>query len=137
MKEIEQKTLQNALRLLDSLGCAYAVIDPDGQMHGTLKLAEPEKKKKAPARYPHGSVSNHVRQYLSKMTDNILVVPVAEFDIDVIQSTVCSILGKEWGEGSYHTSRTKDNSSVEIIKLIQPKPKLFGDKFQQVFGDLT
>jgi hypothetical protein len=125
MKEIEQKTLSRVLTLLDTLGFPYAIIDGDGVKHGGLEIAVASNKKER--RYPHGAPTRYVRQWMDNMEGNLLEIPVGDFDIDTIQSLACSEAGERWGQGSYTTTRTSDNQTLQLMRLVRPLV-LFGDK---------
>jgi len=114
MKEIELKTLNNAIRLLNAIKCSYAIIDTDGNKHGTLEIAE----KKTERRYPHGSITKHVKEYIKHLSPGeFLEIPVGSFDFETIQSVACSLFHKYWGKGNYTTCGVNENTALQVLRL--------------------
>ena len=114
MKEVEKKLLSTAMRMLDSLPVKYAIQSHDGENWGELQVQSlPEKKGRNKSQYPHGVLSAHVRKHLENLDGNVAVIPVGEFNIDSIHSTVCSIAFSKFGAGNYTTSRCGD--CVELV----------------------
>ncbi len=56
---LHEKALSNAIKLLNAIGAQYAIKDAEGVLHGDLKAVA--KQKKAPPKYPYGSISTYVR----------------------------------------------------------------------------
>ena len=114
MKEIELKTLNSAIRLLNAIKCSYAIIDTDGNKHGTLEIAE----KKIERKYPYGSITKHVRQYLKELdVGDYLEIPIANFDFETIQSVGCSLFHQSWGKGNYTTCGVNENTALQVMRL--------------------
>jgi len=118
MNEIQKKLLRKALRYLYSVGCKFAVIDPDGIKHGDLPIVEKENKKKltrSPKKYEHGSVINYLRPFLLKL-DKVgatIDIPFGEFDHKTLGSTLSSWTNKNYGEGAV------EYKTLYIEKIIQ------------------
>jgi hypothetical protein len=118
MNEIQKKLLYKALRYLLSVGCKFAVIDPDGNKHGDLPIIEKENKKKitrAPKKYEHGTVTNYLRPFLLKL-DKVgatVDIPFGEFDFKTLGSTLSSWTNKHYGEGAV------EYKTLHIEKIIQ------------------
>ena len=118
MNEIQKKLLYKALRYLLSVGCKFAVIDPDGNKHGDLPIIEKENKTKitrAPKKYKHGTVTNYLRPFLLKL-DKVgatIDIPFGEFDYKTLGSTLSSWTNKHYGEGAV------EYKTLHIEKIIQ------------------
>ena len=113
MKDIEKKVIANAVRMLESIKVEYAIYLPNGEMLGSLKL----KNAKRQSRYEYGSLTEHCLSYLKDAPKGeIISIPVAEFDHDRIQSTLCNLVRDKYGSGSYTTSRSKD--SVDLLLYV-------------------
>ena len=113
MKEVEKRVLDSAVRMLISLGLEYAIALPDGQVLGTYAAT----KTRRPKKYPHGSITSHIRPYLANaQRGDIIVIPEGDYDLNTIQSTVCTYLGNVFGAGSYKTARANDALEILIFK---------------------
>ena len=62
MSQIQENTFKRALTLLDSMKCAYLIIDPLGNKHGILEIKE--QSTRASSKFPHGERVAYVRQYM-------------------------------------------------------------------------
>lgn len=114
MKEIELKTLNNAIRLLNAIKCNYAIIDIDGNKHGTLKIV----KKKIEHKYPHGSITKHVRQYFVPLeVGNSFEIPIGDFDYKSVQSVTGYLFSEAWGKGNYTSCYIKENTAIQVLRL--------------------
>ena len=114
MKEIELKTLNNAIRLLNAIKCDYAIIDIDGNKHGTLKIVNKKKEHK----YPHGSITKHVRQYFVPLeVGDSFEIPIGDFDYKSVQSVTGYLFGETWGKGNYTSCYIKENTAIQVLRL--------------------
>jgi len=59
---LHEKALTNAIKLLKAIGAQYAIKDAEGVVHGDLKAVS--KQRKAPPKYPYGSLAKHIRPTL-------------------------------------------------------------------------
>lgn len=114
MKEIQVRELQRAIKFIDALGCTYKIISPEGEEFGTLEV-KPQSKKR-PLRYPYGELVNFYRPQvrLDAAIGDVQEVAFGKYAPDDIRSGVCSLLSKEWGNGTYTTSIT--NTSIEVMR---------------------
>jgi hypothetical protein len=119
MREIENRVLNRALQMLDAIKCEYAVVDADGNQHGELQI-KPKKaeKPKRPLKYEWGSLTNHVRPLVQNMKiGEVVVVPIAPFDLASVQGLIGSCCFKLWGKGNHTACLTKDRLAIEVLKL--------------------
>ena len=65
MKEIQQREFNRAIAVLEALGCEYKIITKDGDQFGGLEVAVEKHKRRAPNRYPYGTLTNHVRALMN------------------------------------------------------------------------
>lgn len=122
MSNIKQITLNKTLQTLKALGAEYIIKDSDGNMHthGSLALAEPAlEKKRSRSTLPHGTLSGHIRKYVSNMQigDVVCVPPCVGGTLKSLHSTVSSYTLKKWGVGNSTTHKDHDNNCIEVMRL--------------------
>lgn len=113
---IQQAELNRALRLLQAFGCKYCVITPGGATFGDLKVSdEPVKRRKA-LEYPYGTVSNFLREAFNfkRAVGDVFVLDPKEYGIQRVQSTLGSMLIREWGHGTYVTQT--NNGMIAVLR---------------------
>lgn len=113
MNTVHLKALTNAIKLLNAIGAKYAIVDTNGGRHGELEVKA--KSKRAPLKYPYGSLARHIRPYLARCRVNHTIgIPVGQFDIDSVYSSTSSIASKDWGNGN-HKIGVNDNKTEVLI----------------------
>ena len=116
MKEVQVKALESAVRLLEAAGVKYAIRTDDGGSYGTLEVVEA--RKKAPCKYPHGSLATHIRPFIMSMqVGDVSSIPVTPFDPETLASSVASICSKTWGNKNHTACITKDRTAIEVLRL--------------------
>ena len=109
------KALSNAVKLLNAIGVEYAIKDLEGNIHGNGVLET--KKKRAPHKYPYGSLANHVRPYIDACGVNQTVtIPVGQFDLDHVYGSTSSIASKTWGNGCHKIGTTPDKKGIVLTR---------------------
>jgi hypothetical protein len=120
--ELKNRVLIDALKRIDSLGVQYKIIAPDGKEYGTLVVAAPvpEKvRKRAPHKYPHNALRDYVLGYITTMgPGDEVIIPVGDFDLKSLQSSVSSRAGQMWGAGNYLTTRDPIRNGVEVLRVL-------------------
>ena len=120
--ELKNRVLIDALKRIDSLGVQYKIIAPDGKEYGTLVVAAPvpEKvRKRAPHKYPHNALRDYVLGYITTMgPGDEVIIPVGDFDLKSLQSSVSSRAGQMWGAGNYLTTRDTMRNSIEVLRVL-------------------
>lgn len=112
---LHEKALSNAIKLLNAIGAQYAIKDAEGVVHGDLKAVA--KQKKAPPKYPYGSISKYVRPYLEACAVNQTVtIPIGQFDIDHVYGSSSSMATKMWGNGCHKVGTTIDKKAVLLTR---------------------
>ncbi len=112
---LHEKALSNAIKLLNAIGAQYAIKDAEGVVHGDLKAVS--KQKKAPAKYPYGSLSSHIRPYVEGCGVNQTVtIPIGQFDLDHIYGSASSMATKMWGNGCHKVGTSSDKKSVLLTR---------------------
>lgn len=105
MKDIQKRELLRSIKLIESLGCSFRIITPDGESFGGLEVAEPKKKQRQPRKYPYGSLTKHLQSCvnLNAGIGDVQEIPCNEFDLESLRAVACNILTKAWGKDSYVT----------------------------------
>ena len=112
---LHEKALSNAIKLLNAIGAQYAIKDAEGVVHGDVKAVS--KQKKAPSKYPYGSLSAHVRPYIDACAVNQTVtIPIGQYDLDSVYGSTSSIASKEWGNGCHKIGTSSDKKSVLLTR---------------------
>lgn len=118
MKEIQVKTLHNAIRLLSVLPVKYKVITEDGEEFGVLEVV---KQPKRVPRNPHkkwGDLSEYAKSFIESMeVGEVVFLPCADFEPESLRSSASSWMSKTWGNGTYTTLLSKDRSTIEVLRL--------------------
>lgn len=120
--ELKNRVLIDALKRIDSLGVQYKIIAPDGREYGTLVVVAPmpEKvRKRVPHKYAHNALKNYVVPFFTLMVPGDEVfVPVGDFDLKSVQSSVSSHAGQMWGAGNYVTARDPVRNGVNLLRVV-------------------
>lgn len=112
---LHTKALDNAIKLLKAIGAQYAIKDSEGNLHGDLTAVS--KKKKAPPKYPYGSLASHVKPYIASCGVNQTVtIPIGAYDLEAIYGSTSSIASKEWGNGCHKIGTTPDKKNVVLTR---------------------
>lgn len=115
MNNVEKITLQRAISMLKSCNFMYAIVDSDGNKHGTLEVNHKNRKKRGPLVYPMGTLRNHYLPFIKNMTDDSVgEVPIDDFDMETLRSSLCAYMSTHWGKGSYSTTIDRDNNSIIV-----------------------
>lgn len=122
MTEIQQTTLDRAIKLLNALPLQYAIRTEDGREFGALPIAAPQDERASIKRcrsYPYGMLTKGIKHYVETMAvGDVVQIPLAEFDKAApkhVQSVVAAVCGTLWGNGSYATGKT--DTHVEVLRL--------------------
>ena len=112
---LHEKALSNAIKLLNAIGAQYAIKDAEGNLHGDVKAVS--KQKKAPSKYPYGSLSSHIRPYIDSCAVNQTVtIPIGQFDLDAVYGSASSMASKYWGNGCHKIGTSSDKKSVLLTR---------------------
>lgn len=115
MNAIQTKALQDAIARLTAIGATFAIVDPDGQKHGTLEIA---------ASPSHRKVNNFMQYGYQEKVRAMQVGDVLTFDEmkdhpEARMSYQGSILTcgiKAFGKGSM-MSCTTEGGAIEVLRV--------------------
>jgi hypothetical protein len=119
MLEIEQNAVKKALLMLTAAKCTFAVIDPDGNKHGTLDIMPTKRKRSCQSVLPFGMMTEHAVKHMGKLQpgEAVLVPIIENVSVKALRSCMTSWASHAWGNGSYMSSANKDQTGVEILRL--------------------
>ena len=115
----QQKILTQNIAFFKGLNLPFAILFPDGEVIGDLKIAnhEPKKTKKRKHKYEFGSVRKHLSTVMLDLPiSKTVFLPVNEFDLDTLQSGAASWGHKKYGTGCIFTSQNKKTQQLEITR---------------------
>ena len=116
MLEIQKKTLQKAIDLLDTLGCSYAIIDLDGNQLGKLEISQP--KKKSSLRFARGEIKRYLERYLINLkVGEVVSIPYDKFGPNTVQASTAAWFHHRFGGGCQTSTLNHNNSCVEVLRL--------------------
>jgi hypothetical protein len=116
--EIYEKVLNVAMRNLRQVGCAFKIMDADGNVYDydVERLSE---KQRSSNQYEYGAVrATYIDHIRSLEVGQVASVP---FDTEIppvaTQSGACAWMSQTWGAGTYTTHINRDKSVIEILRL--------------------
>lgn len=116
MLDIQMKELAKARRILDVLGCKYAIVLPDGVMFGELQIVKQTKNKQQKARRDFSSLAIQERIRVMNVGDVIELQGTPDFNLEDIQGNASSCGISAFGNGNFVTSHNKQNNTVECMR---------------------
>lgn len=120
MENIQKIALEKILKSLTSLGCQFAVVDPDGVKHGDLEIVQPRDKSKRRAnKYPYGEIQQYANQKLIGIAAGAVVaVPKDKYELEDVQAACGHFMRRSHGSDSYMTTQVRDKNVVEVLRLL-------------------
>ena len=119
MKDIQKRELIRSIKLIQSLGCSYRIITPDGDSFGELQIVEPKvRKSRRTRKYPYGVLSEHVKKHvnLDIAIGEVQEIPCEDFDLEMLRASACAIFTWTWGTDTYTTAGRGDR--IEVLRTI-------------------
>jgi hypothetical protein len=113
MTTIQEKTLTQAMRMLNAIGATYVIKDSDGLMHGELKIDKP----KRVFDHPHGDIRKFVRPYIDELQiGEVASIPCETYGRQKILMAVSALMIRKSGTGAYKTNYVLDDNILEVIR---------------------
>jgi len=110
---IKDKTLQNAIKLLDVLGCQYAIIDHNGDKWGGLEIAKPKACKRILNNFKD---TGYIEQLRTMQVGDVLTFVAPEGKTaKQYRGAISGTAHNLWGPGSSTTSIS--GNAVEILRI--------------------
>ena len=122
--DIIQKTVAQAIKLLNASKAQYIIILPSGEVHeaGGLQLATPKPVKVAkPVRnlkYPWGTMVGIYGPHLNIEVGDVATIPCpAHVKLEDLAASTSAGAGARWGAGNSKTYANDKTKSVEILRM--------------------
>lgn len=81
-------------------------------------LVKPKRAKRIRSKLPLGTLTNYYMPYIQEMQpDELVQIPVLDFDIESLQAGVISKAGSMWGRGTVTCMQSKDKTMIEVWRL--------------------
>ena len=119
MKDIQKRELIRSVKLIQSLGCSYRIITPDGESFGELHIVEPTfKKHRRSRKYPYGALTEHVRKHINfdVAIGEVQEIPCEDFHLEMLRASACALLTRKWGADTYTTAGRGDR--IEVLRVV-------------------
>ena len=117
--ELEQKALNRLLEGLRNLGCSYVVIDKDGADYTYGDAFKKERQKKGAKYGRYGALRDYYGPWLTDLRPGgVVEIPAKHFELEDLQSGVCSKAVTEWGPGSCVTSMNRTKNVLEVLRVL-------------------
>lgn len=115
MEAVKKDALTRAMKMLDAVGCEYAIVDPDGERHGSLQVVEPKTQRSA-SRFPRGELTGYITMHLVGLVPGgVASIPFDKFTVDEIRGSVTPYCTRWFGRGNYTT--TRNGNSIEVLRV--------------------
>ena len=125
MEDIQKRELIRSIKLIQSLGCSFHIIAPDGESFGELEVVKKkqEKERIRPLRFPYGEITKHIRKHLDMNAPfgSVQEIPAGAYGSRAIQGTLCSILSTGWGGRTYTTVTNEDH--VKLMRTAEAETR--------------
>jgi hypothetical protein len=117
MSMIQQQTLKKAIILLDAIGATYAIIDQQGNKHGTLEVVE-AKTKRAKSKHPRGYMSDYAESQIGHLkVGDVVELSIEQFGKEGTRGAVTAWACNNWGNGKITTGYNKDTNKLEVLRI--------------------
>lgn len=110
---IIEKVIDQAVRNLQSAGCKFAVITPDGRKLGELHVDQPKKHKRH--RMHNFTVTGYGPKVKAMKVGDVLVFDVGEFNAEAYRKTIIAAALQTFGKGNATSSIQGD--TIELMRL--------------------
>ena len=111
--------LEKVKKMLDGMKCVYAIVDANGNKHGSLEVIAPKKRQRNPDRQ-HGEMKAYVEQYLEGIDlYELRVVPSGKYPAEDVRSACCNYIRSIHGLDTSKTFVNKELKRVEVMRKEQ------------------
>lgn len=119
MQNVQRMKFEQAIKVLDLVGAKYKIVLPDGEEHGTLKIAEEKKptKRNLPS-YGHLETRRFFMPFVKNMeAGDVTVIDCAQYDKRVIARDISSYFCNALGGGTVSVLADPHENKVEVFAL--------------------
>jgi len=116
--QIYEKVLTVAMRNLRQVGCAFKIVDADGNFY-EHDIDRVMSKSRSSHKFEYGAVRATYLDYIRNLeAGQVANIP---FDSEVpptaTQSGACAWMSENWGAGTYTTHVNRGKQVIEILRL--------------------
>jgi hypothetical protein len=117
MSMIQQQTLKKAIILLDAIGATYAIIDQEGNKHGTLDVVD-AKPKRAKSIHPRGYMSDYAESQIGQLkVGDVVELSIDQFGKEGTRGAITAWACNNWGSGKITTGYNKQTHKLEVLRI--------------------
>lgn len=114
---LEDGAINKYAQILINMGCKVAVLTPDGKTLGNAELKNLSVKTHKIREFSWGAILAHARPFIEDMkAGETVMIPLGEFPMKSLSSTVSSYCTRKWGHETY-TTRQHDNA-LQVLRLL-------------------
>jgi hypothetical protein len=114
---LEDGAIKKYVQILINMGCKVAVLAPNGDLYGNAELKNYSEKTHKIREFSWGSILNHARPFIEDLqAGQSVMIPLNEFPMKSMSSTVTSYCVRKWGQESY-TTRQHENA-LQVLRLL-------------------
>ena len=114
--DVKQLAFEKVLKMLDNIGVQYAVIDFDGNKHGTLELVAP-KVARTKSDEPRGEITQYIREYIGEMKPGDVVEVPMKYGRERTHSALCALAFRLFDKGNTVTSYNEKKDLLQILRV--------------------
>jgi len=131
----EQLVIEKALRNLEIIGCKVGIIDAQGNVYGGFDLVPVKEKKvakRAPSKYPRGTISGYLAPYLDLLTEvgDVIEIPFdPRFETNNMIGSISSYMIHRFGKGSCKVETLTEKNTFRTYRIensFEQLEKVFG-----------
>lgn len=120
MEQLFKKQLDAAIKTLSNLqrrGHLNFKVVIGNEEHGDLEVVRKAKRTRSVSVHPFGAVRDYVMPFLESLKhDQIVSIPVNNFDAESLRGNVCAWCTITWGKGTYSTTLNREAQTVEVYR---------------------
>lgn len=111
--DLKAKAIEKIARQLNNLSCEYMIV-PDGDPAKAITSGKFVYHKKV----AHGEYTKYVASYIDNLKPGeSVVIPAGDYPLTSLQSTTSAYAFRTFGKGNYMSSRTEDETGIELLCL--------------------
>lgn len=114
---LEDVAINKHAQILMNMGCKVAVLTPDGKLLGNAEFKNFSAKTHKIREFSWGAILNHARPFIEDLqAGQSVMIPLHEFPMKSMSSTVTSYCTRKWGHESYTTRQHE--GALQILRLL-------------------
>lgn len=141
--DIRTKVTQDCIKRLTAAGALFHIMDWEGNLFGAAlvvsPIVAPEKPKRVIDKVASVARMKYLLPYLMSLEvgGDPVEIPLGDFSMEALQTSVCSRLLAAFGAGSYTTSRLTEKKKLQVLLMENPHPMGVPEALTNSFGPLS